>query len=42
MIVAYVAREGKGKLRKIERTYVERETARREAKKNSQQQDPDL
>jgi hypothetical protein len=32
MIQAYVAHECKGKLRKIERTYVERETARRAEK----------
>jgi hypothetical protein len=39
MIQAYVAHECKGKLRKIERSYVEREVARRAAKTNSPQQE---
>jgi len=39
MVEAYVAKECKGKLRKIERTYVEREMERRAAKENPQQQD---
>jgi hypothetical protein len=36
-----VDRECKGKLRKIDRNYVEREMARR-AQKDTQQQEPDL
>jgi len=42
MVEAYVAKECKGKLRKIERTYVEREMARRVEKSNPQQLEPDL
>ena len=38
IIEAYVARDCKGKLTKIERSYVERETARRTGKTNSRQQ----
>jgi hypothetical protein len=41
MIDAYVKRECKGKLRKIEGTYVERETARR-AEKENRSNEPDL
>ena len=40
-IKAYVDKECKGKLRKIERSYVEREMERR-AEKNHQQKEPDL
>jgi hypothetical protein len=40
-VKAYVDRECKGKLRKIDRNYVEREMARR-AQKDTQQQEPDL
>jgi hypothetical protein len=38
MIQSYVARECKGKLRRIEHGYVERETARRAAKTNAPEQ----
>jgi len=38
MVRAYVERECKGKLRKIERSYVERETARREQSAEKQEQ----
>jgi hypothetical protein len=40
MIEAYVAKECKGKLRKIERGYVDREMARRAEKDKPQQQEP--
>jgi hypothetical protein len=40
-VKAYVDRECKGKLRRIDRNYVEREMARR-AQKDTQQQEPDL
>jgi len=42
MIRSYMQRECKGKPRKIESSYVEREMARRAAKANPQQQEPDL
>jgi hypothetical protein len=42
MIDAYVKQECKGKLKKIERSYVEREMDRRAAKTNPQQREPDL
>jgi hypothetical protein len=42
MIRSYMQRECKGKPRKIEQSYVEREMARRTAKVNQQQQEPDL
>jgi hypothetical protein len=37
MVEAYVAKECKGKLRKIEGSYVDREMARKEAKAKPQQ-----
>jgi hypothetical protein len=42
VIKAHIDKELKGKLQKIERSYVEREVARRAAKTNPQQQEPDL
>jgi hypothetical protein len=42
MIRAYIQRDCKGKPRKIERSYVEREMVRRAAKINPQQQEPVL
>ena len=41
-IKAYVDKECKGKLRKIDGSHVEREMARRAAKANPQQREPDL
>lgn len=42
IIEAYIARDCKGKLRKIERSYIERETARRARKSTPTEREPDL